>query len=49
MIRPLRLLLLVFFLFGHTAATDQARLIKTDREAAEARVEMVLEAQDPCS
>ena len=46
MIRPLRLLLLVFFLFGHPAVADRARLIETDREAAEARVEMVLEARE---
>jgi phosphatidylserine/phosphatidylglycerophosphate/cardiolipin synthase-like enzyme len=39
-------LLLSVALLPCPAASDQARLIETDREAAEARVEMVLEARE---
>jgi phosphatidylserine/phosphatidylglycerophosphate/cardiolipin synthase-like enzyme len=45
LIRPLRLLLLALFV-ALPAFADRARLIETDREAAEARVEMVLEARE---
>lgn len=45
MTHPLRLFLFVVFL-SLPAAADRARLIETDREAAEARVEMVLEARE---
>ena len=45
MTHPLRLFLFVVFL-SLPAFADRARLIETDREAAEARVEMVLEARE---
>lgn len=45
MIRLSRLFLPILFLLAGPAAADRARLIETDREAAEARVEMVLEAK----
>lgn len=45
MIRLPRLFLLLLLLLAGPAAGDRARLIETDREAAEARVEMVLEAE----
>ncbi len=46
MTRLSRLFLPILLLLAGPAAADRARLIETDREAAEARVEMVLEARE---